>query len=368
MPSHAIIIENDEVKQTCLIDIPFTAEFEPVKNAITLAASKLNLTAFEFSAGDVFTEKVISETRSARLVVAVCAPDARFGAANPNVMYELGLARAIGKPILLMTSDGSALPADVLGVTALEYAPAEVAAVDGFVRKIKEKMREVLDASPNCITDSRAKVWVTEAKHRMLLKPEFWGAFNIVFGYANSVRHEAGTVYWDLGHDIARYSSEMLGRAVYNSPLFWNAWDEYVRRYPQLHSVLLQPSTFAESLEVMNRLAQLVAAGAQPGGRPMAASPDVADQIRLIRSFCDLLATRVGEFEQKHRDAFTVCTGLQSASSNEGLMNQFNVKTPDLVQALKEAINVSNGLVNNLVTMLAKGFELAKPSTNAAAA
>jgi len=44
---------------------------------------------------------------------------------NPNVMYKLGLAYALGKPVILISNDVNSVPFDLLGSLMLFYNPAQ---------------------------------------------------------------------------------------------------------------------------------------------------------------------------------------------------------------------------------------------------
>jgi hypothetical protein len=63
----------------------------------------------------VIMEDIIREIQSARLIVADITP------ANPNVYFEVGYARALGKPIILLAQKGTRLPFDVAGFRVLFY-------------------------------------------------------------------------------------------------------------------------------------------------------------------------------------------------------------------------------------------------------
>lgn len=70
--------------------------------------------------GDLGTNVWRSVTLAGVVVADLTAP-------NPNVYYELGLADALGKPIVAFKQVGAALPADVGGRHFYEYDPADLA-------------------------------------------------------------------------------------------------------------------------------------------------------------------------------------------------------------------------------------------------
>jgi len=53
---------------------------------------------------------------------------------NPNIMYEIGLAHALGKPVILISTDVALAPFDLLGSRMLLYDPNRT---DDFRKKLK---------------------------------------------------------------------------------------------------------------------------------------------------------------------------------------------------------------------------------------
>lgn len=53
---------------------------------------------------------------------------------NPNVMYELGFAHALRKPVLLVLEKGRPFPFDPMGHLVVFYDPADAEALSRYVR------------------------------------------------------------------------------------------------------------------------------------------------------------------------------------------------------------------------------------------
>jgi hypothetical protein len=67
----------------------------------------------------VIMEDIVREMQASRLVVAdITSKDSRE---NGNVYFEVGYARALGKPIILLAEKGTKLPFDVAGFRVLFY-------------------------------------------------------------------------------------------------------------------------------------------------------------------------------------------------------------------------------------------------------
>lgn len=60
----------------------------------------------QFALGDIFSE-MLRNIVKARLIIA------NINGRNPNVMYELGIAHALDKPVLLVSKDPGTLPFDI---------------------------------------------------------------------------------------------------------------------------------------------------------------------------------------------------------------------------------------------------------------
>jgi hypothetical protein len=73
------------------------------------------LNASEMIGPGVIMEDIVRELQTSRLVVADITPN------NPNVYFEVGYARALGKPIVLLAQKGTKLPFDVAGFRVLFY-------------------------------------------------------------------------------------------------------------------------------------------------------------------------------------------------------------------------------------------------------
>jgi hypothetical protein len=126
--------------------MPFAPALRPVfDDHIAPVASRLGLSAVR---GDDFfhARSVIGDVwaaiLSARVVIADCT------GRNANVFYEIGLAHAVGKPVVLITRDSEDVPFDLRHLRYIEYefTPRGMAA---FEERLEETIRTVVaDAGP----------------------------------------------------------------------------------------------------------------------------------------------------------------------------------------------------------------------------
>lgn len=202
---HAIVVNVPEPKATCFVAIPFVDDLLPLSDLIERAANgrKLQTIRTDQTAGAAdFVHDIVVNIRAARVVVAVCSPEASTGRPNPNVLYELGLAHALGKPTLIVTSDAASLPSDLLTKYYLPYSPAALANrrdADHFERKLREALSDLLARSTNQLTDpSWEGVAVAEARHRFLLDPVFWDSFRAILAFGKEIHDQLQAL--DTGH------------------------------------------------------------------------------------------------------------------------------------------------------------------------
>src|SRR5215210_6773671 len=121
MADNRIIVELEKVTNTCFVVMPFHALFGSQYERVIRPA--IEDTGLECVRGDeIYTEQAIVQDiwrsiRQARVIVA------ELSGRNPNVMYEIGLAHAIGKPIVLVTRNQEDVPFDLRALRYIYYDP-----------------------------------------------------------------------------------------------------------------------------------------------------------------------------------------------------------------------------------------------------
>jgi hypothetical protein len=104
--------------------MPFRKQYEPVYAAIKLAAE---------NAGGFFCQRSDDITKPGRISLQILQAigDADLLVAdlsehNPNVMYELGFAHALGKPTILLAPARFRSPFDIFDWRQIRYSPVEL--------------------------------------------------------------------------------------------------------------------------------------------------------------------------------------------------------------------------------------------------
>jgi hypothetical protein len=99
--------------------MPFAPELRPVyEDQIRRVAHALQLSvkrADDFFTTGSIVDDVWDAINAAKILIADCT------GRNPNVFYELGIAHAIGKPVILITQDRDDVPVDVRHRRYIEY-------------------------------------------------------------------------------------------------------------------------------------------------------------------------------------------------------------------------------------------------------
>ena len=90
----------------------------------------------ELPAGAAWVDDVAQRIRSSHVVVA------DITRLNPNVMFELGIAHGLGKPLILLISEAEDvdLPSDLVGYQYLMYAPDNLSS---FVERLRRTARQL---------------------------------------------------------------------------------------------------------------------------------------------------------------------------------------------------------------------------------
>lgn len=104
-------IPNKKYTYDLFMLMPFTSELNPIyENHIKKVAGKLKLSiarADDFFSQNLIMHEIWSAIARASILVADCTNK------NPNVFYEIGLAHAINKPVILITQNQNDVPFDL---------------------------------------------------------------------------------------------------------------------------------------------------------------------------------------------------------------------------------------------------------------
>lgn len=127
---------------TCFVIMPFGGQFdETYRNTIKPAIEKAGVRSVR--GDEVYSAGVIVDTVYQAIQKAeVCVADVTDR--NPNVSYELGMAHALNKPVIIITQDVKDVPFDYSHLRALEYVPGTAGVDSNFGAKVTETLSKVL--------------------------------------------------------------------------------------------------------------------------------------------------------------------------------------------------------------------------------
>lgn len=140
-----VTVELGLLKSSCFVIMPFSLSYKSTYDGVIRPA--IERASLECIRGDeVFSRSQISheiwqQIRSCRMVVA------ELTGKNPNVLYELGLAHALGKPAIIITRNEDDVPSDLKALRYLFYDVNDPFWGDTLGGRIEEMCRSVLAES-----------------------------------------------------------------------------------------------------------------------------------------------------------------------------------------------------------------------------
>lgn len=228
--SRSILVPVSNAVDDVFAVLPFDECFEPVFKAIEAAALKADLVARRVDRtpkNQDFVKDIVRRTREDKIIVAVISPEADSKTANPNVMYELGMAHALGKATILLTTDCSQLPADLRTKQVIEYNPEQLD--DRFIFQLFDQMKLVKARIKNGITDSAEQdIGVVEGF------PTSWRELMKVLSFAKQYHRSFQEL--DIGHldALQHEGNEIINGNPSQERLSWlkysfqNNWNRYL--------------------------------------------------------------------------------------------------------------------------------------------
>jgi hypothetical protein len=121
MDSNRAIVHLTPETNTCFVVMPFDrlhdTQYERVIKKAIEAVGLVCKRGDEIYSHSEVLQDIWREIRSARLILA------ELSGKNANVMYEIGLAHAIGKPIILLTRNEQDVPFDLRALRYIYYDP-----------------------------------------------------------------------------------------------------------------------------------------------------------------------------------------------------------------------------------------------------
>ena len=113
--------ESISLKSTAFVIMPFADEFDDIYNDFlytTLTESGYEVSrADDIQGSQNILRDIVTQLANSNIVIA------DLSGSNPNVYYELGIAHAFRKPVILLTQNVDELPFDLRGYRVIDYTP-----------------------------------------------------------------------------------------------------------------------------------------------------------------------------------------------------------------------------------------------------
>lgn len=200
--NNSIVVEIGEIENTCFVVMPFDSLFQiQYERVIRPAVEELGLKCVR---GDELYSKpqVMSDIwrsiRTSRLIIA------ELTGKNPNVFYEIGLAHAIGKPIILLTRNENDVPFDLKSLRYRYYNVDDPYWGFNLSGAIKSMIQNILSESDFSTTLDGIRadlVTIPSPPRRLNINPpenvsqtDISGSWKVKFKITDGFAHE-GVIY-----------------------------------------------------------------------------------------------------------------------------------------------------------------------------
>jgi hypothetical protein len=134
-----------QLSQSVFVMMPFESGFDDVYEAIKDSIASVDdsikvMRIDEIRAAGYITEDLVEELRKSTLCVADVT------GANPNVMWEVGFATALRKPLIAIRQETGGLPFDIKDIRALPYDRTYLSKTlrDPLVKALKETLERYI--------------------------------------------------------------------------------------------------------------------------------------------------------------------------------------------------------------------------------
>jgi hypothetical protein len=124
--------------------MPFAPDFRNVYAAVRSVVSDYAhcecVRADEIARSNRITDEVFEQIQRARFLIADITGQ------NPNVFYELGVAHALERPVIVLVQTGTEIPIDISGIRFLEYSIDDLGDLQA---KLGEFIKSALQTVPD---------------------------------------------------------------------------------------------------------------------------------------------------------------------------------------------------------------------------
>ena len=199
----------------CFVACPLRKEYK-LFQIISRVVKKAGLEVVQFQDNETeqFTPNVAKGIRGTEIVIVDCTPEKESGVPAAEMLYELGLARALGKPTIVLTDMYYKLPCVVTAKQLLRYNEIDLANGQ-FEKRLSEELNTVLSnldyhlltendpedpddiyAIPSRLSCLRISLW-KRLRRILLFGIELHGIFREYAKYSHNLKRDINRVTHD---------------------------------------------------------------------------------------------------------------------------------------------------------------------------
>lgn len=354
----AIVIQIPNSATGCFIVMPFAEEgFGELFRLILVATAGYTSTSrADISPKVNFVDNILNSLRSANIIICVCSPEGS-GKPNPNVMYELGIAHALGKPTIILTDDIKSLPIDIEKNNAIEYKKEDIVDKAGrkyLINLIRLRIEEARSRSTKNLIDSSWEghgISLASAKHRICLLANFLDDFRIIISFEDKIQTNFQPISSELGQlwkfidDIVTSSCNDIKRIRD----FMAVWPYYRSDCKGAEDEILNylRSDLEQNDEAFGRL--LKKASDNGSG-----NLDTENIIKKAQECYESIKEGLIEYSKLDHDLLVVGTDLDSCLRNLKQAKKLIAPISQLLIQTKSFLVQSHNLISNLIKIFEK--------------
>lgn len=128
---------------SCLVALPFGANFEHLYKILCRTILAIGLDPVKSE--DISRPHTFDQISSGMANAVVCIAD--LTGQNPGVMYVLGMARGLEKPVVLLIQSGAELPFDLRLARHIVYRPGASKWEDMLSLQVQAALRDLVPLS-----------------------------------------------------------------------------------------------------------------------------------------------------------------------------------------------------------------------------
>ena len=202
MLAYGVLVRFPPQTTDCLVIMPYgkhgsdyAAKLELRFDTIRSGAQDAGFIALRLdrqAPGD-FLSRLFSLIQSAAIVIADCSLDPDSSRPSPNVMYEIGLAHALGRPTILIKSSEAELPADLRNRDCILFDGDEFSGLIELRHKIFTQItmtKSLLAGAPTHSNYLLQNTSLIKSRHRVCLQEDFLQHFSSLVKFATNVWYQ----------------------------------------------------------------------------------------------------------------------------------------------------------------------------------